>query len=82
MKLRYRLNNDANVFQAMVYEDNKQIIVRVYETEALIRGFDTPKEVHTFGAIQQYKEWKINQDWLDSKKEFRYGFFKKVPFGD
>ncbi len=79
MKQRYRLNNDANVLQAMVWEDHNQIIVKIYETEALIRGFYEPKEVYVFNTILQYEEWKTKQRWLDQKKEIKYGAFQKVP---
>lgn len=80
MKQRYRLNNDGSEFQAMVWEHNNQIIVRIYES----RNIHSPGKISCdneiiFNSIDEYNEWLKNQEWVEPKKTFKYGNFKKVP---
>lgn len=78
MKLREHLNNDGNTQQAIVWEHANQIIVRIYDTDALHNGFANPKQILSFDTIQEYESWIAKQNWLDPEKRSKYGNFQKI----
>lgn len=79
MKLREQLNNDGNTQQAIVWEHANQIIVRIYDTDALHNAFANPKQTLTFNTIQKYENWLSKQNWVEPQKRIKGSKFKKIP---
>lgn len=76
MKIREIINNNGNKFTAVVFEENHKILVRKDNT---FNHYDFSDSEHfEFNSIEEYENWKANQDWIDKKKVKRVSAFRKV----
>lgn len=76
MKIREIINSNAEMYSAVVYEDNKKIVVVKHDT---FNYYDrSTDERIEFDTITKYREWLSVQDWIVPKKIKKVGQFKSI----
>lgn len=76
MKIRETINNNADDFTAVTFEDNRKIIVRKDNTSNHYDFSDI--DYIEFNSIEEYEKWKAEQGWIDKKKVKKVSAFRKV----
>lgn len=75
MKIRETINN-AEKFIATVFEHGNKIVVIKHDT---FNYYDNSTDEHfEFSTIEEYENWKAEQDWIVAKKINKVSNFKKV----
>lgn len=89
MKLRYHLNNNADEFQADVFESKNGTKIKVCKTfiglkfnENNIAEHELVEEWFEFSTIAEYENWLNNQEWVIKRKIKKIHDFINVKKGD
>ena len=76
MKIRETINNNADKYKAVTFEDAGKIIVVKQDT---YNYYDSSTNNYfEFNTISQYENWKAEQDWINKKKIKKVSAFRKV----
>lgn len=62
MKIRQTINNNAKRYVGVVYEHARKIVVTKIDTFNYYD--DSTTEKFEFNTIQEFTDWKRNQDWI------------------
>lgn len=88
MKLRFKLNNNADEIFANVYESKNGSKIKVCKTfiglkfnENNIAERESVEEWLEFSTIAEYKNWLKNQEWINKKKIKKVHDFVNVRRG-
>ena len=76
MKIRETINNNADKYNAVTFENSNKIIVLKQDT---FNYYDSSSNEHfEFDSIDEYERWKKEQDWINPKKIKKVSAFRKV----
>lgn len=76
MKIRETINDNAEKYKAVTFEENGEIVVIKQDT---YNYYDTSSnEYFKFKTIKEYEEWKKEQNWINIKKIQKVSAFRKV----
>lgn len=77
MKRRETINNNAEHYAAVAYEDAGRIVVIKSDT---FNCYDnSTDERFEFATVAEYEDWKAAQDWINPKKIRSITGWVKVP---
>lgn len=77
MKRRQTLNNNAESYTGVVYEDAGRIVVLKHDSH---NYYDfSIDERFEFGTVAEYEAWLGTQDWIKPEKTKKIANFQKVP---